>query len=340
MSKTWLLTGHKAGDNTQMRALAQSLGVEIREIPMRYTPWELLVTVSGRASLAGIEREIRPQVSPPWPDLVLTAGRRNEAAALHIGKASHGKAKIVHLGRPWHRPDRFDLVLFSAQYMLTASESSISLQLPLAQAAPGPTRTPAFEQLPKPHIALLIGGNSGAMTLDDRHMTRLLSESCRLADSLSGSLLVSTSARTPAWVDTHLARIEVPHHVWRWGAPDNPYADYLASADALIVTCDSASMLSDALATGKPLLIFDFMDEHWWRHIANYRLNALVHRLAMRLAPRRTRRDIRRMHVSLIEAGHAAWLSQGRTKLPECVPYENTDLQRATAAVRKLLGAG
>ncbi len=340
MPQAWLLTGHKAGDNAQMRALAGALDVETREIPMRYSPAELMVTLIGRPSLRGIDGRSKRLIKPPWPDLVLTAGRRNEAAARYIGKASERRTKIVHLGRPWHHPDSFDLVLFTPQYLLEPAEKRIELQLPLhASTRASHVSTSGFSHLPKPHIALLIGGNSGAWTLDRRHGERLTRLSSELAKALSGSLLISTSARTPASATAHLKSLQVPHHLWCWGQADNPYADYLASADAVIVTCDSASMLSDALAIKKPVLLFDFGDADWWRHAANFQVSAIAHRLAMRLAPRRLRRDISRLHEPIVDAGHACWLREGTTELPTCAPYDNTDLARARSAVKKLIGA-
>jgi mitochondrial fission protein ELM1 len=44
--------------------------------------------------------------------------------------------------------------------------------------------------------------------------------------------------------------------LYRWGEPgDNPYAGYLASADAIVVTADSVAMLSDACATGAAVFV-------------------------------------------------------------------------------------
>jgi mitochondrial fission protein ELM1 len=40
------------------------------------------------------------------------------------------------------------------------------------------------------------------------------------------------------------------HVLYRWGEPgDNPYLGFLASADAIVVTADSATMLSEACGT-------------------------------------------------------------------------------------------
>ena len=44
----------------------------------------------------------------------------------------------------------------------------------------------------------------------------------------------------------------MPGEVWD-GTGDNPYFAYLALADALLVTADSVSMVSEAAATGKPV---------------------------------------------------------------------------------------
>ena len=44
--------------------------------------------------------------------------------------------------------------------------------------------------------------------------------------------------------------------IWN-GAGDNPYFGYLGLADAIVVTGDSVSMVSEACATGKPVYVFD-----------------------------------------------------------------------------------
>ena len=48
----------------------------------------------------------------------------------------------------------------------------------------------------------------------------------------------------------------VPGEVWD-GTGENPYFAFLAVADALLVTADSVSMVSEAAATGKPVHIIE-----------------------------------------------------------------------------------
>jgi mitochondrial fission protein ELM1 len=79
----------------------------------------------------------------------------------------------------------------------------------------------------------------------------------QLAADAKGSLLVSTSRRTGGAADDLLAAISVPHHAYRYrDSGENPYLGYLALADTVIVTGDSASMCTEACATGVPVYVY------------------------------------------------------------------------------------
>ena len=71
-------------------------------------------------------------------------------------------------------------------------------------------------------------------------------------------MLVSTSPRTRAEAAESLfAAISRPAFLHCWSENgSNPYLGLLAIANFLVVTGDSASMLSEACATGKPVYIF------------------------------------------------------------------------------------
>ncbi len=75
-------------------------------------------------------------------------------------------------------------------------------------------------------------------------------------------MFVTTSRRTPKDAAAALAdALPEAAYVFRWSArtrPDeNPYLGYLALADAFVVTGESASMLAEACATGKPTYIYE-----------------------------------------------------------------------------------
>ena len=79
-----------------------------------------------------------------------------------------------------------------------------------------------------------------------------------LAESRQGSLMVTTSRRTGSHAVAELAAtLKVPHVNWKAGDPGaNPYLGMLALADAIVVSVDSVSMMSEACATGRPVHVY------------------------------------------------------------------------------------
>jgi hypothetical protein len=195
--------------------------------------------------------------------------------------------------------------------------------------------------LPRPRIAVIAGGDSGPTTFGPRAAARLARQASAMARAQGGSLLVTTSARTaPSAVEVLSAGIEGPVEFYRWrrNDDDNPYFGYLALADAIIVTADSISMLTEACATGKPVYMFDAdrplatsgMEGDRGR---DFRLSGTLYRWLMRWGPKRLSRDIGLVHRRLLERGHAVWLGED---FPEGVPPPLRDLERALARVRAL----
>jgi mitochondrial fission protein ELM1 len=115
--------------------------------------------------------------------------------------------------------------------------------------------------LPRPYTALLVGGNSSVYELDVKTATFLAQQSSTHVRNTGGSLLVSTSPRTPAAAAEALfAALDCPAYRYRWQPNDanNPYLGYLALADDFIVTVDSASQVVEACQMQKPVFVFEW----------------------------------------------------------------------------------
>ena len=356
----WCLLGRKAGDNTQVVALAEELGWGYVEKRILARPWELLVHLGSGATLAGIDQSSSSELRPPWPDLVISAGRRNEPVAQWIREQSGGRSRLVHIGRPWAPLDSWDLVVTTPQYFLPAQDNILHNSLPLYRMSPeqmsqaAAQLAPQVADLPRPRIALLVGGDSGRFVFTQAKGERLGSLADELALTAGGSLLVTDSPRTPRAVgDALQARLSCPHYCYRWGDPgENPYRGILGLADAFIVTGESMSMLGEAAAMGRPLLIFDMGDgdTRWWAMSHSYRYKPLSHRFAMRFGPQRMRRDVGNIQDALVTTGRAAWLEPGATdRALEALGGDATpgaengagradeELRRAAEAVRRLV---
>jgi mitochondrial fission protein ELM1 len=85
----WLLIGDKAGDSAQLRVLAEALGWSTREIALETNRWRNLPNLLLGESLLSS----KVSFAPPWPDLVLWAGRRGTPIARWIRRASGGRTR-------------------------------------------------------------------------------------------------------------------------------------------------------------------------------------------------------------------------------------------------------
>jgi mitochondrial fission protein ELM1 len=348
-----VLAGRKAGDNTQLLALAEALGWPFEVKKIYNHKFELLANLLFGATLAGIDRERSDRLEPPWPDLVLTAGRRNEPVARWIRKQSSGKTRLVHVGRPWAPLECFDLIITTSQYNLPEQPGVLTVDLPLhAQTREALDQlrdewVSRFSHLPEPRWVVLLGGDSGPFVFTVAKAQRLAAWLNARVGEAGGSVLVSNSARTPevayqAFLDT----LEVPVYAYHWGSDEeNPYQGYLAVADRFVVTGESMSMLAEAAAAQRPLYIFDLSDtpadtsqgtgRPWWLIPHNFRYKPLTHRLAMRLAPKRMRRDISRIQSALVQSGVAAWA--GQSSVEEVRGASGKGLDYAVQGVRQMM---
>jgi len=184
-----------------------------------------------------------------------------------IKKQSGGATRLVHLMHAQAPLEHFDLIITTPQYRLPARPNVLHNTAPLNHVDPRRLAADAahcaerFAHLPRPYTVLLVGGNSSSFVLEPSVAARLGREASAQVRATGGSLLLTTSARTPAAsVDALLAAIDCPAfcHRWQLQDPQNPYHAFLALADRFIVTVDSASLLAEACAMGKPVQIFQW----------------------------------------------------------------------------------
>ena len=112
--------------------------------------------------------------------------------------------------------------------------------------------------LPRPRIAVLIGGSNKIYTMTEETVRRLAERLKALAAEEGAGLLVTPSRRTgESNVRALRAALEgAPAAIWDQQG-DNPYFGYLGLADHIVVTADSVTMISEACATGKPVYVVD-----------------------------------------------------------------------------------
>ncbi len=366
LPRTWIVDAYRAGERTQLRALAEGLGFPFEVKTLRYRKYEMRTNLFRGSDLRGIDPATSDTLVAPWPDLVLSMGMRNEPVCRWIRNQSGGRTRLVFLGRLWADPKQFDLVITTPQYRVPERPNVLRNALPLHGVSPGhlvaaaARWSPRLSHLPRPFITVNIGGTSGPYAFGRRAARRLVRDAVALARARRASLLVSSSARTPACaIDAFAAQHEVPMELYRWqrGDSENPYLGFLALADEVIVSADSISMLSEGCATGKPVHMFDTgAGKLGMRRdmlaaagetarvadraaqngdLPDLSLGTLAYRALMHWGWKHLTRDISQIHLRLLRGGQAVWLGD---PLPANASVPLGDLQRAVERIHDLMG--
>ena len=255
--RIWVLMGHRRGDNNQLLALAEGLGLPFETRTMEYrwmsrVRWKIFRTSAGH-----IKPSSRRWLEPPWPDLVIGIGQRTVPVARWIRKQSGGRTRLVRLGHP-RAPNRlFDLVITTRQYPVPPGANVLTLPLAMNRfrTPPEPTDDERswLDALPRPHLLLSLGGTAPMWQLDLPALRDAAGKLAKRAARVGGSLIVVGSPRTPPEA----------YDLIREAAGNGPnvaivesevrYPVLLADGDEHFVTADSVSMISEAVVTGKPV---------------------------------------------------------------------------------------
>jgi mitochondrial fission protein ELM1 len=187
--RVWLLLGDKPGDNAQVEAVVAALGWCCERKMLHWRAPYAIEKPRFRATLDHVDRHRSGPLEPPWPDLILTIGRRPSMVGLWIKERSAGRTRIVLFGKPSGLMDRFDLVVAGGEVQLPPLANVLPIQLPLMRAPAADLEAavvqwqPRLASLPRPLIALLVGGPTIPFAFDARVTERL----CALAAEIAGT---------------------------------------------------------------------------------------------------------------------------------------------------------
>ena len=253
----WVISDGAAGNERQALALAAALAVPARvlALPLR-APWAWAAPrrlPGGRLALAVPDRE---RFAPPWPDLAIGCGRGAALLTRILRELAGDACYRVQILDPRIDPRHWDAVVAPSHDQLTGPNvlTTLGSLNPIDDAwlASGREACPDFAALPRPHVALLVGGPRRGIDFDTALAERLGATVRGIAQG--GSVLATASRRTPPAFAARLqSSLKAFPGVFWTGAGANPYPGVLGWADRIVVTPDSVNMLSEACATGVPV---------------------------------------------------------------------------------------
>lgn len=257
----WGLVDDRTGHTGQVLGVIAKLGVPYQLKRLEYNFLRHLPNALIGASLAAVDKKRSALIAPPWPQLVIAAGRRTVPVLRYIEKVSPSTT-TVYLMWPGSAQG-IDLIAAPVHDEPPEAQNVITTLAPLHAVTPETLQAAQsawvqkFAHLPKPWVALCLGGSTKHGDYSPLDWRNIINAAQRLAGH--GSLLITTSRRTPkdavALVGSLLA--SVPHELHRWDVDkDNPYLGMLGCADAVVVTGDSLSMCAEACVSGKPVFVY------------------------------------------------------------------------------------
>lgn len=263
--RIWALLDDRPGNRNQVLGVLEALGLPFEERHLQFARWARLPNALLGATVRGLDRASRARLAPPWPDLVVAAGRRSAPVSRWL-KRQHRSTFLVQLMWPGSARE-IDLIAVPEHDRVEAGGAAIVRtlgaphQLDRARLDEAGERVrDAVGDLPRPWITCLVGGSSRHGEVGGDAIRTFARQALALAEARGGSLLVTTSRRTgrPAEAALEAVLRARPHFLHRYGQGEaNPYLGLLGLADAVVVTGDSASMMTEAAATGRPAFVFD-----------------------------------------------------------------------------------
>ncbi|WAT15316.1 mitochondrial fission ELM1 family protein [Xanthomonas fragariae] len=258
MALTWAVSDGLAGNARQAEALARALQpapITAQHLRAR-APWRWAAPHLLPGAHVSFGAEFARQLERP-PALAIGCGRQ-AALATRLLRA-HG-SRTVQILDPRLDARHWDLLIVPEHDALRGTNviTLLGSLHPVNDAwlSAGRTAFAMLGTLPGPRLALLIGGPTAQVPWTSQALATLCAHLREQLHAVGGSLLVTTSRRTPPETITTLRtlRADLPGLVWcdeRDGP--NPYAGLLGWADAIVATADSVNLLSEACATHVPV---------------------------------------------------------------------------------------
>lgn len=251
----WTLTEDYAGLRSQALGLAEAarFNTEQRLIMPRGI-WRRIPAVLWPAPLRAIDPSA---VAGAYPHVIIGVGGKSAA----VLAALRGRARTVIVQHPRQDIRGFDLVVATRHDGLTGpnvivTRTALHRITPDGLSAAALAWQARLGHLPRPLVAVLVGGSNGRFRLDAAVAADLAAKLAGMMDHDKIGIALTPSRRTDPAALRVLHDTLAPRGAYLWDfAGENPYAGLLALADAIVVTGDSVSMMSEAAATPAPVLI-------------------------------------------------------------------------------------
>lgn len=270
----WLVSEGSPGHVSQSAGLAAALA---RKLPIRLERLECRPRLNGFVrSMVRVWMDMAGSPLPDWtleawlrlqapglpatpPDLVLSSGGKSVFAARSLAM-KHG-APYVFLGeRKPYRSEWFHTVFTPSSLEEGVNDVRIELIPTQITREDAETAAAAWRERPTGRLwTMVVGGASRSHQYADPDWEELARGMCAVARREGIRWLLTTSRRTGGEAEARLRSALAPDimadAVW-WGTkPEKRLKAYLGAAELAVVTQDSVTMVTEAVASGRAVVV-------------------------------------------------------------------------------------
>ena len=257
----WALIDNRTGNRNQILGVLSQLKLKYKIIEIKYNYFAFLPNFFFQIFNKNIHiRSLKKSLEKPYPDIIISCGRRTATVSLELNKFFNFKPLCFHLMYP-----RFTFFKSNFSLIFTPKHDKVKKTKSIKKFLGSPSNVELLTNIKhkysNPIIFLIIGGDHGNYKLSIKEVEKLIADICKKIDK-RGSILITTSRRTSDIIINkidNLAKnnyfIKEIYHPNKY-KNINPYIRYLSIANEIVVTGDSMSMISDACETRKPVRIY------------------------------------------------------------------------------------
>jgi mitochondrial fission protein ELM1 len=265
--KVWTLTDGEPDNETPAAALASVLGWPSLAVRLEGdgAKWRPGAGLGAHLRALRSDDPARAVIQPPWPDLLIVAGRRAAPLARWIRQAAHGRTQVVAIGPEAATPaDQVDLAVTPKQAGLFPHPQRLEIDRPLVLPASHWPVSPKWREclagINGPRLVLLLGCDPRRRRLEDREAEAIGKRAAESAAALGASILVLVGRDCPERVRLAClggaGEVAIVHQETADESPDEPaWPAFLAAAEAFIDLDSSESRLAEICETGRPVFL-------------------------------------------------------------------------------------
>lgn len=252
--KGLLLTEGMHGMISQVEGLAKSLDIEfIHEKIELNSFWKLIPPKFTPSQNFTFKNDIKKNF-----DIVISCGRKSVIPSIYLKKKYKDKIMNIHIQDPKVSLKYFDYVVVPQHDSLSGNNviTSIGAIHYLKQDELDQNENYLKNKINKGKIiSLIIGGPNKYYNYDDKSIGEIFTKIQKNFIDNGYQLIVIPSMRTPQKIIDKANNYFDKNQVIINNVDKKAYLSSLKLADYIVVTCDSASMISEAAITGKPIYV-------------------------------------------------------------------------------------